>query len=83
MYNVIFSDLASKQLKKLEKNIQNRILSALERIRLRPESYVKKLVGESGFRLRVGDYSAILDIQRHELLILVIKVGHRRNIYQK
>ena len=80
-YTIIFSDKAYKQLRKLDRPIQRRIISALERIRIRPESYVTKLVGDPGFRLRVGDYRVIMDIVRNELRILVLKVGHRRDIY--
>ena len=82
MYEVIFSETTKEQLKKLEKNIQSRIISTLERIRVRPESFVKKLVDDPGYRLRVGDYRVILDIDRNKLLILVTKIGHRRNIYK-
>jgi len=80
-YDIIFSDLAFKQLKKLEKAVQKRIVKALERIRIRPEAYVTKLVGDPGYRLRVGDYRVIMDIDGHSLRILVLKVGHRKNIY--
>ncbi len=83
MYEIIFSNKAKKQLFKLEKNIQERIIAALERIRIRPESYIKKLVGDPGYKLRVGDYRVIMDIDNNNLLILVIKVGHRRDIYKK
>jgi mRNA interferase RelE/StbE len=83
MYEIIFSDKAEKQLKKLDKNIQNRIISALERIRIRPEAHAIKLVGDPGYKLRVGDYRLFLDIDKGKLLILVIKVGHRKNVYKK
>jgi mRNA interferase RelE/StbE len=82
VYEVIFSEKAESQLKKLERNIQERILSVLERIRIRPETYAVKLVGDPGYKLRIGDYRAILDIDNNKLIILVIKVGHRRNIYK-
>lgn len=81
MYDVIFSDSSKKQLEKLDKEMQKRIIAVLERIRITPERYVKKLVGFDAFRLRVGDYRIILDIEKQKLLILVIKIGHRRNIY--
>ena len=80
-YEIIFSDAALKQLKKLEKSTQERIISTLERIRIRPQSYVTKLVGDSVYRLRVGDYRLILDIDEGILVVLVIKVGHRKKIY--
>ena len=81
-YEIKFSDKAFKQLKKLDKKIQERIIATLERIRIRPESYVTKLVGDPGFKLRVGDYRVIMDIDKGKLLILVIKIGHRKKIYK-
>ena len=82
MYTIIISDRALKQLSKLEKSIQERILNALERIRVRPESFVTKLVGEQGYKFRVGDYRVILDIEKSRLNILILKVGHRKSIYK-
>jgi len=81
-YGIIFSDRALKQLKKLEKNVQKRIISTLERIKIRPHAHVTKLVGDPGYRLRVGDYRVILDIDEGDLVILVIKIGHRKKIYK-
>lgn len=83
MYEVIFSEKAKKQLLKLERVIQERIIFALERIRIRPEAYITKLVGDPGYKLRVGDYRVIMDIDKGNLLVLVIKIGHRRDIYRK
>ena len=80
-YQVIFSDLAIKQLRKFDKEIGQRIISTLERIRIRPDAYVKKLVGDEGYRLRVGNYRMILDIDKEKLIILVLRIGHRRNVY--
>lgn len=81
MYEIIFSDKAKIQLKKLERPVQERIIKSLERIRIRPESYITKLVGDPGYKFRVGDYRLIIDINKERLQILVIKVGHRKNIY--
>ncbi|MDP3105684.1 MAG: type II toxin-antitoxin system RelE/ParE family toxin [Candidatus Methanoperedens sp.] len=80
-YEIIFSDKALRQLKKMEKNIQERIIAVLERIRVRPETYVTKLVGDPGYKLRVGDHRIIMDIDNKILRILILKVGHRKNIY--
>ena len=82
-YEIIFTDTSRKQFKKLEKDIQERIIKALERIRIRPEAHIKKLVGDPGYRLRVGEYRIILDIEKEKLIILVVKIGHRKNIYKK
>lgn len=83
MYEILFSLSAKKQLQKLDKNIQRHIMKVLERIRIRPERFVRKLVGDPGYRLRMGDYRIIMDIDRDRILILVIKIGHRRSIYNK
>ncbi len=82
MYEVIFSDKAVKQINKLEKPIKERIINAIERIRIRPEQHITKLVGDIGYKLRVGDYKVIMDIDKGKLIIFIIKVGHRKSIYK-
>lgn len=81
IYKVIFSDKVLRQFKKLERKVQERINTALDRIRIRPYTYAVKLVGKPGYKVRVIDYRIIMDIEEQRLLILVIKVGHRRNVY--
>ena len=81
MYLIVFSDTAFKQLGKFDMQIQDRILKALERIRIRPHPFVTKLVGEPYYKFRVGDYRILLDINEGKLIILVVEVGHRKNIY--
>lgn len=82
MYNIEFSKIAEKQFFRLEKEIQIRIISTLERLRIRPYPHVKKLIGSPYFRLRVGQYRVILDIKENKLLIYVVDLGHRKNIYK-
>jgi mRNA interferase RelE/StbE len=82
MFELFYTEEAKKYLKKLNKQDRIRIFSTLERCRVRPHSYVKKLVSSPYFRLRVGDYRVILDISAGKLMILVLEVGHRRNIYK-
>ncbi len=82
MYTLIYSEKAAKQLEKLPRDIKERIVIALERLRIRPESCdIKRLVGMMGYRFRVGDYRIIFDKEEEKLLIFVIGVGHRKNIY--
>jgi len=78
MYKILFSLSAKKQLQKLDKNVQKHIIAVLERIRIRPEKFVRKLVGDPGYRLRVGDYRIIMDIDKDKLLVLIIKIGHKK-----
>ena len=82
VYGLEFTDTFRKQFSKLEKLIQQRIITALERIRIRPDYFVKRLVGSPYYRMRIGDYRIILDIKHDKLVILVMELGHRRNIYK-
>lgn len=82
MYELVYSPNALKQLEKLEHNTKERIIIALERLRIRPESCdIKKLVGMQGYRFRVGDFRIIFDMETEKLMILVLQIGHRKNIY--
>ncbi len=82
MYDVIFSKKFEQQLKKLEKGLQQRITSGIERTRIRPHSYFQRLVGMETYRLRIGDYRIIADLDGEKLVILVLEVGHRKNVYK-
>lgn len=82
-YQIFFTDKAKKQLEKLEKVEQERIIKSLERIRIRPEAHITKLVGDPGYKLRVGNYRVILEIKKEKILILILMIGHRKNIYEK
>ena len=82
---VALSVLAKKQLKQLDKPVQKRITKFLTELTelVDPRSKGKRLVGNlSGFwRYRVGDYWLICRIHDEELEILVVEVGHRKEIY--
>lgn len=80
-YKVIFSQDAEKYLHLLDRKTRTRIIKKLDDIKERPLDYVKHLIGISLYSLRVGDYRVIMDIKRKEILIFVIKVGHRSKVY--
>ncbi len=82
MWELFFTKESKKFLKKLNRKDKIRIISVLERCRVRPHAYVKKLISSPYFRLRAGDYRIILDINKGKLLIIVIDIGHRKNIYK-
>lgn len=82
MYEIIFHKPAKKQLTKLPKEIQIRILKTLERIRVRPHYFIKRIASSPYYRLRVGDYRVIIDIQNKKLIIFVVELGLRKNIYK-
>ncbi|MFA6072601.1 MAG: type II toxin-antitoxin system RelE/ParE family toxin [Candidatus Woesearchaeota archaeon] len=81
MYELVFTSKSEKQLEKLSPIIQDRIIRSLERIRIRPEAYIHRLVGVPDYKFRVGDYRIILNIDKGKLIILVISLGHRKHIY--
>lgn len=75
---------AERQLRKLPVQIRNRIMDFLKTLEGPENSQLRarKLVGvESRWRYRVGDYRIICEIRDRELLVLVIDIGHRRDIY--
>ncbi len=82
MYQIEFTKSAQRQFENLPLDIQERISAALERSRIRPQAYFGRLVGDKSCKLRVGNYRIIADIFHDKLLILVVKAGHRKNIYK-
>ena len=81
-YNIEFSQRAVKDLKKLDKTIQENIIAALERIAIRPYQFVRRVIGTKYYRLKVNKYRLIIDIREDQLIIIVITLGHRKNIYK-
>ncbi|MEK6926294.1 MAG: type II toxin-antitoxin system RelE/ParE family toxin [Nanoarchaeota archaeon] len=83
MYEVILSEKAKNQLNKLDKISQERIGSVIERIKIRPFSHdLKRLQGTNFYRARAGNYRLILDIKQNLLIIIVIEIAHRKNVYK-
>jgi mRNA interferase RelE/StbE len=83
MYNIDFSKKAQKKLDRLSDDIANTILSAIGSLsnNPRPQGY-RKLKGRKGYGIRVGDYRVIYEIFDAILLIDVIDLGHRKEIYE-
>ncbi|NES81258.1 MAG: type II toxin-antitoxin system RelE/ParE family toxin [Moorea sp. SIO2B7] len=83
-YSIEFFPSARKQLIKLPQEIQHRIGAKIEE--LKTDAYppgVKTLKNGGGrLRLRVGDYRIIYRGEANRIVIVIIKVGHRRNIYR-
>ncbi|CAM3933610.1 type II toxin-antitoxin system RelE family toxin [Flavobacterium weaverense] len=83
MYNIDFSKKAQKKLDKLSDEIANPILFAIGSLSKNPRlSGYKKLKGRKGYRIRVGDYRVIYEIIDDILLIDVVDLGHRKDIYE-
>jgi len=84
---VELTDICRRQLKKLDSGTQRKIIAYLSEIELLkdPRSRGKALVAEyrGKWHYRVGDYRLICEIQDEKVLITVIKIGHRSNVYAK
>ena len=85
-YNIIFAKKAQKELLKLPLQIQKKIadtLLVLSANHLNSVLQIKKLSGrENLFRIRIGDYRLVYEIQKNVLIIFVVKVGHRKEVYR-
>lgn len=82
MYEIILARKSEKFLDKLPHKEQERIIFALEKLRIRPEAYLSRLIGEKSYKFRVGNYRLIVDLNNNQLAVLVLKIGHRKNIYK-
>ena len=82
-YVIVLSKKAQKQLDKLSDNIADPILEAIANLEENPRPQgCKRLKGRDGFRIRVGNYRVIYDIFDTELVVDVIALGHRKDIYK-
>ena len=62
---------------------EDELLKTLERIRIRPHHFIKRKQGTPYFIFRIGYYRLILDVQNNKLIIFVVELGLRKNIYKK
>ena len=81
-FEIVWPDYVLEQMAKLDRSIAKRIFKAVDRLENDPSRGVSRIVNSPYDKLRVGDYRVILDIQGRQLRILVVKVGHRKNVYK-
>jgi mRNA interferase RelE/StbE len=82
-YLVILPKSVRKELDRLPDQIAGRILAAVAGLETQPRpAGCKKLRGESAWRIRVGDYRVIYEIHDKVLQVVVVTVGHRREVYR-
>lgn len=83
-YKVVYLDQVEQDLKKLDKSIIRKILGRIETYLARdPKELGKPLKGEfQGYwRYRWGDYRVIYKISEREVLILILRISHRKDVY--
>jgi mRNA interferase RelE/StbE len=83
-YRITLAPPAARQLRKLDPQARRRIQAALELLAVEPRPpAATQLVGGSGeWRVRTGDYRIVYEIEDDHLLVLVLRVGHRREVYR-
>lgn len=82
-YEVRLVQSVVKKLSKLPVDIENRIFDSIKTLQYNPRPLsCKKLKGLDGYRIRIGDYRIIYQIKDNFVIIIVLDIGHRRDIYQ-
>lgn len=82
MFKIEWKEGAIRQLEKFDFVLSKRIFKKVSDLKQNPFSKeIKKLKGERAFRLRVGDYRIIFDLDIKNKIITILRLGHRRNIY--
>lgn len=83
-YAVHFKASADRELRKLPVAVQRRIVEAVDKLTAIPRPRgSQKLEGEEDFwRIRVGQYRVIYAIEDEKLVVLVVRVGHRKDVYR-
>lgn len=84
-YRIEWKRSAEKELRRLPKGMIGRVVSAVTSLAKHPyPSGIRKLVGShSSYRLRVGEYRVIYTVEEDRLIIEVVRIGHRREVYRK
>ncbi len=84
MYQVTFSKQADKTLRRLPKNLALKIAKKIKSLALNPHGMgnVKKLTNHPGYRLRVGDWRVVYTVKDAELVIHVVKIKTRGEVYK-
>ena len=83
MFKLIYTQRSIRDLRKLDDSTKLRIGKALLRFQENPLNYAEKITDPilGSYRFRIGDYRVVFDLQGEE--IVVLRVGHRREIYRR
>jgi mRNA interferase RelE/StbE len=82
-YSVLIRKSAQKVLSRIPSSFRDRIIEAIGSLATTPRPHgAKKLSGRDAWRIRVADYRIIYEIHDERLVILVVAIGHRGNVYR-
>ena len=84
-YRIEFTPRADREFRALEKSTQIRLARRIDALAEDPHPQgIKKLAGaEDLYRLRVGDYRIIYQVQGKRLVVLIVRIGHRADVYRR
>ena len=83
-YELVFRKSVAKDLRLLPNKDVKRILERIRTLAVDPRpAGCEKLSGQERYRIRQGDYRIVYEVEDARLIVLVVKVGHRREIYRK
>ena len=82
-YTVIIKKTAQKELDSIPKKLQLRIRGVIDLLAANPfPPNSKKLIDREGYRIRTSDYRILYNVNDNDLMVLIVKIGHRRDIYR-
>jgi mRNA interferase RelE/StbE len=84
VYKIYFRRSVLKDIEKIQKRELQRIIKRIKTLAHDPRPQgCEKISGQERFRIRQGSYRIIYSVQDDELTVWIVKIGHRRDIYQK
>ena len=83
MYDIVFDEKVIEFLEKIEKSTRKRICNKIISTKEDPFHYFERLTGRREYKLRVGNYRVIADIDEIKNKIFIAFIGHRKNIYKE
>ena len=82
-FELVFKQSVAKDLRQIPKKDVTRILNRIKKLSIEPRpTGVEKLSGQDRYRVRQGVYRILYEILNNELVVVVIKIGHRRDVYK-
>ena len=84
-YRIEFTPRAEREFKSLDGSVRGRIKQRIDSLAEKPHPPgIKKIEGEEElYRLRVGDYRILYQVKEKTLLVLIVRIGHRREVYRR
>ena len=82
-FEVIFKQSVAKDLRQIPKKDVTRILNRIKALSIEPRPPgVEKLSGQNKYRVRQGAYRILYEVRNNELIVVVVKIGHRQDVYE-